>query len=426
MIKREFLTRARTKGFIIGTLLFPLILAFLFGGIYLTRILFKASGKTYYVVDETGRVFGELTSSFTDTLSNGQPEYRFILQGTAGDLEASLTAFQGEVMNKKIDGYLVILADVIDSREVRYAARNVSDFEEQDAFRSVISRIVTNMRFERLGLSSRQIREEMAMGRVNLVSRQITDEGEIQKGGVPSFVLAYLLTYVLLLLMMIYGQTLMRSSIEEKSQRITETILSSIKPVELMVGKLMGICGLGLTQLFVFGGMIYIFAVYGEPILNRLGVSTPDIVQFIRQVHFTPSIFIFMIIFFLLGFVFFSSMFAAVGAMVNTEDEGTQFQMPLIFIIMIGYFIMFTVARNPETPMAFWASLIPFFTPLVMFARIAVSDPVIPSGAYLSIFTMILSIVLLIMVVAKIYRVGILMYGKKPSLKETLKWIRYG
>lgn len=426
MVKREFMTRARTKGFIIGTLLFPLILAFLFGGIYLTRILFQASGKTYYVIDQTGRMFAELTSSFTDTLSNGQPAYRFILKHAGGDLEDSLMVFQNEVMNKKIDGYLFIPADVIDSREVRYAARNVSDFEEQEDFRNVISRIVTNMRLERLGLSSRQIREEMAMGRVNLLSRQITDEGEIQKGGVPSFVLAYLLTYVLLLLMMIYGQTLMRSIIEEKSQRITETILSSIRPMDLMIGKLAGICGLGLTQLVVFGGMIYIFAVYGEPILQKLGVNMPDIVQFIKQVHFTPAIFIFMILFFLLGFVFFSLMFAAVGAMVNTEDEGQQFQMPLVFIIMIGYFIMFTVARNPETSMAFWASLIPFFTPLVMFARITVSDPIIPSGTYLSIFTMILSIVLLTMVVAKIYRVGILMYGKKPSLKETLKWIRYG
>jgi ABC-2 type transport system permease protein len=132
-----------------------------------------------------------------------------------------------------------------------------------------------------------------------------------------------------------------------------------------------------------------------------------------------------MLTFFLLGFVFFSGLFAAVGAMVNTEDEGQQYQLPLIFIILAGYFMMFTVARNPDTPRALWTALIPVFTPIVSFARVAVSDPVIPAGTFLSIFTLALSTVILIIIVAKIYRVGILMYGKKPSLKETLRWLKY-
>ncbi|HHS12904.1 MAG TPA: ABC transporter permease, partial [bacterium] len=122
---------------------------------------------------------------------------------------------------------------------------------------------------------------------------------------------------------------------------------------------------------------------------------------------------------------FFSGLFAGIGAMVNTEDEGQQYQMPIIFLILIGYFMMFAIARHPETPMAFWTSLIPVFTPMVMFARIAVSDPVLPSGTWISLGVMVLANFLLIRIITKVYRVGILMYGKKPSFREALKWIRY-
>jgi ABC-2 type transport system permease protein len=132
-----------------------------------------------------------------------------------------------------------------------------------------------------------------------------------------------------------------------------------------------------------------------------------------------------MIVFFLLGFAFFASMFAAVGAMVNTEDEGQQFQLPLIFMVLIGYFAMFGVIQSPETPTALWVSLIPLFTPMVMFARIVVTDPVLPSGAIPSLFIMAASVAGIIWLTAKIYRVGILMYGKKPSIKEAIKWVRY-
>jgi len=126
-----------------------------------------------------------------------------------------------------------------------------------------------------------------------------------------------------------------------------------------------------------------------------------------------------------MGFAFFACLYAAVGAMVNTEEEGTQYQMPIIFLVMIGYFMMFTIARNPDTSMALAISLIPPFTPIVMFTRIAVSDPIIPSGAFISIFTMVAAIGIMIWLVAKIYRVGILMYGKKPSLREVIKWLKY-
>jgi ABC-2 type transport system permease protein len=427
VISREFLTRAKTKGFVIGTLIFPLMLVLIFGGIFIFSTLFKPATRAYYVADQTGKIYDEFVRMLPDTLKNGQLKYQFIKQEVqVGELDSALLAeYQELVRKKKIDGYLVIPENIVESKEVRYSAKSVSDFEQQQDFERALSRIVTNIRLENIGLSPEVIRREMGQGNVRLVSRQVTEKGEIEKSGISSFVLTYFLTYIMLLMLMIYGATLMRSVIEEKSQRITETIISSIKPIELMVGKILGICGLGLTQLILMGAIILAIVHFGESLFMKMGVNIPELFKLLQQIDFSPAVFIFMILFFLMGFVFFASLFAAVGAMVTSEDEGQQYQMPLVFLVLISYFIMFSVAKNPETPMALWTSLIPFFTPLVMFARIAVSDPILPSGAIISVFTMLLSTMLLIWLVAKIYRMGILMYGKKASFKEAIKWIRY-
>jgi len=426
VIRREYLTRVRTKGFIIGTLLTPAMIILIFSGIFIFAKVFAPSTKKYVIVDQSGRIYEEFTSMFTDTLRNGQPKFIFTERKISSrNQDAEFEELQRMVRAKEIDGYFIIPEDIIDTRIVRYSARSVSNFDEQRDFTRALSRIVTNNRLENKGLSPEEIRKEMAMGSVSLVSRQVTEQGEIEKSGVSSFILTYFLTYILFLLIMIYGQTLMRSVIEEKTQRITETIISSIKPIELMVGKLVGICLLGLTQLVILGLFVLAAAAYGEPVFVKFGVNAPEVLDIIRQINFSPAVFSFMLIFFLLGFVLYAVFYAAIGAIVNTEDEGQQFQFPVIILVLLGYFMMFSVAQNPETSRALWMSLIPFFTPIVMFARIAVSDPIIPSGAYLSIFTMLVSVVLTIWVVSKIYRVGILMYGKKPSLKEALKWVRY-
>jgi ABC-2 type transport system permease protein len=426
IIKKEYVTRAKTKGFIIGTLLFPLILVLIFGGIFIFGAFFKPSTRTYVIIDQSGVVFEEFTRIQSDTLKTGEPKFRFLHKevGLEG-LDATLESCQVSVRQKEIDGYLLIPEDIIESREVIYSARNVSDFEEQRSFSRTFSYIVTNHRLAGRGLPVDQIRKEMNEGNVRLTSWQITDKGEIKKSGLASYLLTYILTYVMFLMMMIYGQTLMRSVIEEKSQRITETIVSAVKPTELMFGKMIGICGLGLTQLVVFGGFMLAVVNLAEPLFKHFGMDEPGLFEILRQLHFSAPMFGFMILFFLLGFIFYSGLYAALGAMVNSEDEGQQYQTPLIFLFIIGYFIMFTVAKNPDTTRALWISLVPPFTPLVMFARIAVSDPIIPSGAYISILIMIVSIFLLVKMTAKIYRVGILMYGKKPSIKEAIKWLRY-
>jgi len=426
VIKREFVTRAKTKGFIIGTLLFPVLVIFIFSAVFLFSLIFKPSTRQYYIVDQSNQIYNEFVSMNADTFKNGQPKYRFTEQKVdSTELERALESYQEMVRNKQLDGYLFIPADVVESRQVKYSARNISDWDELRDFERALSRIVTNIRLEQKGFSANEIRKEMSQGYIHLVSRQVTQEGEVEKSGLSSFGLAYLLGYMMLLMIMIYGQMLLRSVIEEKTQRITETIISSIRPVDLMLGKIIGICALGLTQLVMAGLFIYLAVAFAEPIFTKFGVTDVGFLNFIRQIDFSSTVFAFLIIFFLLGFVFYSCLYAALGAMVTTEDEGQQMQMPIIFAILAAFFMMIPIIKNPETPMAFWTSLIPFFTPITMFGRVAVSDPMLPSGAILSVFTMIIFTGLLIWVVAKIYRVGILMYGKKASLKEALKWVRY-
>lgn len=426
IVQREYMTRFKTKGFIIGTFLFPLILVLIFSGWFLFGALFKPSTKTFHIIDQTGQMFSEFSRIQTDTLKNGELKYNFVEQDIdAGGLDATVESLQAKVVSEEIDGYMVIPQDVIDKREISYSAKNVSDFEELESFSRTYSWIATNMRLEREGLPVDRIRAEMNQGRIRVTSRQVTEEGEIEKSGGASFALSYILTYVMILMIMIYGMTVMRSVIEEKSQRITETIVSAVKPTELMLGKIFGVCGLGLTQLLIFGGFVLLVIQYGGPLLQSMGMEAPELFTFIKQIQFTPQVFGFLILFFLMGFVFYSGIFAAVGAMVNSEDEGQQYQGPLMLLIWIGFFIMLAVARNPETTQAFWISLFPLYTPIIMFARITVSDPLLPSGTLLSVIVMLASTVGIIFLTAKIYRVGILMYGKKPSFREAIKWLKY-
>lgn len=426
VIQREYVTRVRTKGFIIGTLLFPVIIIFLFGGIFIFAQLFAPSTKNYAVIDQTGKIYTDFVKLLPDTLKNGKPKFTFHQMQTTDPIsERTFSALQKRITNKEIDGYIFVPKNVIETKKVKYAARNVSDFEELNDLQRSLSHVIANLRLSEKGFPAEDIRQEMAKGWIQLESHQVTEKGEVSKHGASSFLLTYLLSYMLLLFIMTSGQTVTRSVIEEKSQRITETIISSINARDLMLGKMLGICLLGITQLIVIGGFVYGTSIFGAPLFVKAGIQIPKLMNILENLHFSPVIFIFFILFFFMGFFLYAGLFAAIGAMVNTNDEGQQFLLPIVILNLMGFFIMFSVAKNPETTSAFWASLFPFFTPVVMFARIAVMDPILPSGAIISLFTLALSIIILIKFVAKIYRVGILMYGKKPSLKEALKWIKY-
>lgn len=425
VIKREFITRVKTKGFIIGTLIFPLIIALLIGGVFIFGKFFQPSTRNYAIIDETGKYYYEFSAMLQDTLKSGEPKYVFRQEDASADRESLISNLQKRINDKTLNGYLVFPKDILESRKAVFSGRNVSDFEEQRDFERVLYRITGNLRLEQENLPADKIREEMAKSYIRLESSQVTSKGEVSKNVASNYLMTYLLSYFLMLFIMTYGQTVTRSVIEEKSQRITETIISSIKPRDLMLGKLAGISLAGILQMLVFGVFLYLFAMYGSSILTSAGIRSGEFLEIVKNLKLSFPVLFFFIFYFVLGYALYAALFAGVGAMVNTEDEGQQFLLPIIFLNIISFFIMISVAKNPDTAAAFWISLFPFFTPVVMFCRIAVSDPVIPSGAYISIVIMIGFVYLMLRIVGKIYRVGILMYGKKPSLKEAVKWIKY-
>jgi len=218
---------------------------------------------------------------------------------------------------------------------------------------------------------------------------------------------------ILYMTILLYGITIARGVIEEKSSRVVEILLSSVSPFQLMFGKILGIGSVGLTQYIIWGTFAmglsaFVTSLVGTNITNLISGTT----------------IIFFIIFFILGFLLFSTMYAAVGAMCNTEHEMQNYQFVLVMFLVVPMLMAVFIVQNPNSTVAITLSLIPFFTPMLMFMRINLITPP-PFQIGLSIVLTILTILLMIKLSAKIFRVGILMYGKKPSLAEIVKWLKY-
>jgi ABC-2 type transport system permease protein len=259
ILKREFFTRARSKSFIIGTLIFPLLLVLIFGGYYFFSKMSQPSTKSFYVVDKSDLVYEKLSRSLQDTLKTGAPRFEFIkYNNTENNFDRQIEKIRQDVINEKVYGYMIIPENIIEQRKIEYKASNVGDFEDQRIIRNTISDIIKSHRLENLGLDSDKIEEEISKSRVRLATSQITEEGEVEKSGGASFLLSYIMTYIMFLMIIIYGQITMRSVITEKNERITESIVSAVKPFSLMSGKILGICLLGLVQMLVFGLIISI------------------------------------------------------------------------------------------------------------------------------------------------------------------------
>jgi len=188
VIKREYFTRVRTKGFIIGTLLFPIILIFLFGGIFIFGRFFQPTTKHYSIIDKTDQIYDDLVIMLPDTLKNGKLRFQFDkITGEVQNYDEIIKDLQNRIINKQLDGYLIIPEDILETRIVKYSARNVSDYEELEKLQWAISRVVGNLRLQNKGLSPEEIRQEMRLGWISLESTQVTKKGEISKDGTSNF-----------------------------------------------------------------------------------------------------------------------------------------------------------------------------------------------------------------------------------------------
>jgi ABC-2 type transport system permease protein len=291
--------------------------------------------------------------------------------------------------------------------------KHPSDFTDFSTVHNAVNRSLMRSRVSEKGIPPDQL--ESILKRLDMDVTSVDKSGrEGSPVGIAAFFLPFVLMFMIYMTVLIYGMAVMRSVLQEKTSRVMEVMLSSATSTQMMTGKLLGVGAVGITQILIWLGTVLIF-------------SSPSIAAaqpMLKDLNIQPAVLIYLPVFFLLGYLLYSTMYAAVGAMVNSEEEAQQLQWPVMMPLILCSVFASAVIRDPNTPLAFWTSVFPLTAPIIMFVRVAVQMPPVWQ-ILLSITLQVLAIWGMVWVCARIYRVGILMYGKRPTLPEIMKWIKY-
>ena len=434
VIKREYITRVKTKGFLASILLMPVMMfiVMVLPSFMMTLQHKSDEIKTFVVFDETGEIFSKMEAALDENPffhHKGKRVYQLIEKPSDfNDNVEAKKQLNRQLEEKEIHGYIEIPQNVFERLRVNYYAKNITNFELQSTFRRVISQIVTNKRLEDKGYAAHEVRD--LMRRIRFTEYAVTAETDAVEGEERTMVklgLTYVLTFSLYLFTLLYGASVMRSVLEEKTTRIVEVIISSVKPHQLLLGKIIGACLVCLTMFLIWGGCAILLLININPILGLFGIQELPL-QFIEITDIIkstgPSAFICFLIYFVSGFFLFSTIYAVAGAICNSEEEAQQVATPLVMMLIIPFMLMFSLFRVPDSTLTIALSHIPLFSPLIMFMRISVLTPPLWE-ILLNIAVMIATILGAILVMGKIYKIGILMYGKRPTLSELWKWLHY-
>ena len=436
VIKREYTTRVKSKGFVASLFLMPVLMC---GLVLLSSFLTIMEDKTkgmrkLAVIDETGQIFTEMQASIAGHRTfQHKGELVYQLQEVSATTDEARTALRERVNTKDLYGYLEIPKDVFANGGVRFYARTATNFEVQNALHRIISDIVRDKRFAESGYSQREVSRLMRSVRFNAYAVK-SSKGKDGSAKIESSIetgarlgLGYLLVFVLYMFVIIYANSIMRSVLEEKTTRIVEVIISSIKPHQLLLGKLVGVCSVCLTMfaIWVLFGVLLVMNI--EPLLGIFGIdSLPmQLIQVIETIKTgSAEVLTYFFIYFIIGFFMYSTLYAVVGAICSSEEEAQQTGVPLAMLIVVPFILMFQLFRIPDSTLSILLSHVPFFSPILMFMRINVLMP--PLWEILLNICLVCATVLLVTLISgKIYRVGILMYGKRPTLGQLWQWMRY-
>ena len=412
VIHREYLAHVRSKGFFIATLLAPVLMSAMILLPGLLATMSTGEQWTVSVIDPTGRIFPSLQEALGDTLKDGRPA--FILRDvTVGpeELETVKAALSDRVAGKSLSGYLVIDPQILSAGKAEFYAANVGDFNTLGRIEDALDRIVVELRLNEEGLDAERIGRLTRS--IELKTLKVSRTGQEESGFGRMFQTTFLFVFFLYMTILLYGVTVMRGVIEEKSSRIVEILLSSLKPSQLMAGKILGIGCVGLTQYAIWIAFGLLLTTLGAAYLGLGGIVAA----------IPPTTFLYFILFYLLGYFLYATLYAGIGAVCTPEQEAQQSQFPVIAMLIVPLLLITMIIKNPDGIASTVLSLIPFFSPMLMFLRINVGAP--SMGQILgSIALLLAAIMVMIWVVARIFRVGLLMYGKKPSLPEVLRWVR--
>jgi ABC-2 type transport system permease protein len=419
--RREYVERVRTKAFWVATLLIPILfLGYVAIQIAISR---KTGGERKLVVlDQTGTIYAPLVQELTDTEARQKkensgsrgPHWDLELRPVVGTLAETKESLRRQVLEKKISGYLVLEPAMLQKEEIEYYSTTVSDWIALTQLQSAVNRVWMRQKMTARGLPA-DLTAELEKS-INLKPFKVTEKGTSEEKG-AGIIAALVLLILMYSTFFMYGYQVMRGVIEEKSNRIVEIIVASVRPTELMVGKIVGIGLVGLTQYFVWSlvamnlslpGIATILAGSGEMGVPRIPISMLG----------------YFILFFVLGYFLYASVYTAIAAPFNTDQEAQQLAMIPMIMIVGGIAVYPAVMNNPSGGAAVFFSLFPFTASLIMFLRTALSEPPLWQIA-LSIAILLGTTAGLAWFAGRVYRVGILMYGKKPTIPEILRWVRY-
>jgi ABC-2 type transport system permease protein len=337
------------------------------------------------------------------------------------------------VQRSEMLGYLVLDSSTASGRFARYAGRNASSLSDIEAVRSVVRQEVLADRMEREGIDAKRV-AAFARLRLEMRTEKIGDKGREKGSGFGAILFGYAVALTLYMMIVIYGQTIMRGVMEEKTTRVAEVVVSSVSTDTLLAGKILGVGFVAITQVISWVGLILAMAAYVGPMLPKPqgdsdltsgGAAAPGLDALSGTFpSISPWAAAALLLFFVLGFVFYSSLFAAVGAMVNSQEDVQQASMPVMLLLVSSVIFMGPIMTNPGSGLARTMSLIPFSAPILMPLRMTL----VPVPWYEiagSILGVLLASLASIWLSARIYRVGLLMYGKKPSMSELVRWVRY-
>jgi ABC-2 type transport system permease protein len=420
VIKREYLERVRTKWFIFATVFAPVLMTALL--IVPIWLIGKSGGSSDFsrivILDASGiglgaRVRSELAGGLT-AADTSHAQVKVVL---GSELSAAESASTHAVMRKETNGYLVLGPRILDDTVARYAGRNASSIIDVQRVGEAVRREVLAARLEQAGVDAERVISLTRAKRLELETEQIGDRGR-EGSGLVKYFFSFAIAFLLYTSILIYGQTVLRSVLEEKQTRVAEVVISSISTDTLLAGKVLGVGAVGLTQQILWVIMTLVLTKAREPVMRAMHLPTTPL----TIPSISPGVLALLMLFFLLGFILYSALFAAVGAMVNTDQEAQQAQQPFMLLLVATVILIQPVLLNPTTKLAVGSSIFPFSAPILMPVRLSLmSVPWWQLAA--SLASMLVMIVVAIWLASRIYRVGLLMYGKRPTLREVARWV---
>jgi ABC-2 type transport system permease protein len=428
VFKREYLQAVRRKSFVIMTVVAPFLMLamMLVPAVLMTR---GVGDKRVLLIDGTGRVARAFEAELPLVPADGSDERTDDAPAslstsmrveaiTTADPDLALAASLARMApehdaDDRLDGVLVLPRDLVESPRARaaYYARASTDFQVQRRLERAVNRAVVRERWRARGMGDADL--DLLGQRVTVETVRVSKDGHRHGGGELDYVIGFAFVALLFVPILLYGQTIMLGIVQEKNDRVVEVLLSSLSAMELLSGKVLGLAAVGLTQVTVWMTMATSLASMAP------ATQTMDVSRFFRA-----GVFAYFVVFFLLGYLIQVCVYAMGGAIANSEREARQIIMPAAMAMMIPWFLVMPVLTNPDSPLSTVLSLIPIFTPITMFMRVLVSDPPLWQVAG-SIAMTTATVWALFRLAAKVFRIGILSYGRRPTLAELWAWVRH-